>query len=46
MKKECSELKKRAMLAKQRMRMGYWQQLKAERERVLQEPSSSATPIW
>ena len=41
MKKECSESKKRAMLAKQRMRMGYWQQLKAERERVLQEVGES-----
>ena len=34
-KKEYSELKKRAMLAKQRMRMGYWEQLREERDRVL-----------
>lgn len=37
MKKECSELKKRALLAKQRMRLGYWDALRAERERVLRE---------
>lgn len=41
MKKECSELKKRALLAKQRMRMGYWDQLKEERDRVLKEVGDS-----
>lgn len=41
MKKEYSELKKRAMLAKQRLRMGYWDQLRAERDRVLQEVGES-----
>ena len=30
--KEMSELKKRALLAKQRLRMGYWE--KQERERL------------
>ncbi|MCL2676060.1 MAG: hypothetical protein FWE84_05735 [Firmicutes bacterium] len=30
-----SELKKRALLAKQRMKMGYWQQLMDEREKML-----------
>ena len=29
--KEMSELKKRALLAKQRLRMGYWQRLERER---------------
>ena len=40
-KKEYGELKKRAMLAKQRLRMGYWQQLKEERERVLSKVGDS-----
>ncbi len=31
-KKEYSELKKRAFLAKQRLKMGYWQKLMDERE--------------
>lgn len=30
-KKELSELKKRALLAKQRLRMGYWQRMERER---------------
>lgn len=34
-KKEYSELKKRALLAKQRLKMGYWQQLMQERELML-----------
>ena len=29
--KEIGELKKRALLAKQRLRMGYWQRLERER---------------
>lgn len=33
--KEYSELKKRALLAKQRMKMGYWQQMMNERENML-----------
>lgn len=40
-KKEYGELKKRAMLAKQRLRMGYWQQLQEERERVLSKMGDS-----
>lgn len=40
-KREYGELKKRAMLAKQRLRMGYWQQLKEERERVLSKMGDS-----
>ena len=31
-----SELKKRAILAKQRMRMGYWQRMNAEKQRQLE----------
>jgi hypothetical protein len=31
-KKEISELKKRALLAKQRLKMGYWQRLEKERQ--------------
>ncbi len=34
MKKEMSEIKRRALLAKQRMKMGYWQKLQAERDRM------------
>ena len=37
--KAISELKKRALLAKQRLKMGYWQRL--ERERREMEESSS-----
>ena len=33
--KEYSELKKRALIAKQRMRMGYWQSMSEEREKAL-----------
>ncbi len=33
--KDYGELKKRALLAKQRMKMGYWQQLMSERENML-----------
>lgn len=33
--KVCGELKKRALLAKQRLKLGYWEQLKAEREQLL-----------
>ena len=33
--KICGELKKRALLAKQRLKLGYWEQLRAERERLL-----------
>lgn len=34
-KKEMSELKKRALLAKQRLKMGYWQKLERERPELL-----------
>lgn len=34
-KKEYSELKKRALLAKQRLRMGYWQSMEEERQKTL-----------
>ena len=33
--KDYGELKKRALLAKQRMKMGYWQQLLTEKENML-----------
>ncbi len=33
--KTCGELKKRAMLAKQRLKLGYWEQLREEREQLL-----------
>ena len=33
--KICGELKKRALLAKQRLKLGYWEQLRAEREQLL-----------
>ena len=34
MKKEMSEIKKRALLAKQRLKMGYWQQMERAREQM------------
>lgn len=34
--KVCGELKKRALLAKQRLKLGYWEQLQKEREQLLQ----------
>lgn len=42
MKKEMSEIKKRALLAKQRMKMGYWQKILAERERLRRETADSS----
>ena len=39
--KDCSELKKRALLAKQRMKMGYWQQLLTEKETMLIQAGDS-----
>lgn len=36
-RKEYSELKKRALLAKQRLKMGYWQRMEAERQKALSE---------
>ena len=35
--KEYSELKKRALIAKQRMRMGYWQTMNEEKEKALSD---------
>ena len=40
--KEYSELKKRAMLAKQRLKMGYWNRLEKEREEFLRREGNSA----
>ena len=34
MKKEMSEIKRRAMLAKQRLKMGYWQKMQSERDLI------------
>lgn len=34
--KACGELKKRALLAKQRLKLGYWEQLREERKQLLQ----------
>ena len=40
-KKEYGALKKRAMLAKQRLKMGYWQRMLEERQRALGELGES-----
>ena len=40
-----SELKKRAMLAKQRMKMGYWQELSRKRNNLLQEVGNTANNL-
>lgn len=42
MKKEISEIKRRALLAKQRLKMGYWQKMQEERERLTRETADSA----
>lgn len=42
MKKEMSEIKRRALLAKQRMKMGYWQRMQAERDRMLGATADSS----
>ena len=36
-----SELKRRALLAKQRLKMGYWQQMYEERQKTLEEMSGN-----
>ena len=41
MKKEMSEIKKRALLAKQRMKLGYWQKMLEERDRMKSETTDS-----
>ena len=35
MKKEISEIKRRALLAKQRLKMGYWQRMQEDRDKVM-----------
>lgn len=40
--KEKSELKRRALLAKQRMKMGYWQKMQDEREELMQRSADSS----
>ncbi len=39
--KEYSELKKRALLAKQRLKMGYWQRLCEEKQKALESMSDN-----
>ena len=39
-KKDMNELKKRALLAKQRMKMGYWEQMMKDRDKLLSEAST------
>lgn len=43
--KKCGELKKKAMLAKQRMKMGYWERLKQQRERALYDAELNGTNL-
>lgn len=40
-KKNMNELKKRALLAKQRMKMGYWEQMMKDREKLISEVGST-----
>ncbi|MCH5164658.1 MAG: hypothetical protein J1F36_06550 [Clostridiales bacterium] len=40
-KKTMNELKKRALLAKQRMKMGYWEQMMRDREKLISEVGST-----
>ena len=42
MKKEMSEIKRRALLAKQRLKMGYWQRMREEQGRVAEATNDSA----
>lgn len=35
MKKEISEIKRRALLAKQRLKMGYWQRMQEDRDKIM-----------
>ncbi|HIV63786.1 MAG TPA: hypothetical protein H9693_03385 [Firmicutes bacterium] len=42
MKKEISEIKRRALLAKQRMKMGYWQKMQEERDRMMTVTADSS----
>lgn len=40
-KKTMNELKRRALLAKQRMKMGYWEQMMKDREKLISEVGST-----
>ena len=40
-KKSMNELKKRALLAKQRMKMGYWEQMMKDRDKMIGEVGST-----
>lgn len=42
MKKEMSEIKRRALLAKQRMKMGYWQKMQEERDKMMTRTEDSS----
>ena len=42
MSKEKSELKRRALLAKQRMKIGYWRKMQEERELLLSKSNDSS----
>ena len=42
MKKEMSEIKRRALLAKQRLKMGYWQKMQSERDLIGGATNNSA----
>lgn len=44
-KKEYGALKKRAMLAKQRLKMGYWQKMLEEKQRALGELGKSEESV-
>lgn len=43
--KEYSELKKRALLAKQRLKMGYWQKMCDERQRTLEQMGNTGESV-
>ena len=42
MKKEMSEIKRRALLAEQRLKMGYWQRMQDEQSRMADATKNSA----
>ncbi len=43
MAKQLSELKKRALIAKQRLKMGYWQKMEEERRKMEKESVQEST---
>ncbi len=43
MKKEINELKKRALIAKQRLKMGYWESVSSERDALRREQVNADT---